>query len=225
MDRQLGVEKKKYEQLLSGVKSGEEAVRKEKQMAIGIGHDEEQLQKKLDDISRLLKKAGEGPKPAKPIPHGEIRQLERTAAGIRKEIESRKATLAKLTSQITDYESKIGSMRKGLMGYIAKQEAGKAEGKASNRTMLRKTARALEAKRKADAILKKAGSDASSLQQELESLLKKAKAYGSASGSKNMKARVNDFRSMLATIRRKQDSLRKEVALLGSTISGFRTKK
>ncbi|MBW2977104.1 hypothetical protein KY347_06705 [Candidatus Woesearchaeota archaeon] len=215
--KQILTEKKKYQDLLAGIKKEKEVLREGKLEAASIEESEKIIKDRLRSLKSFIKKVeGRAKKEevAVKVSERNIGKLNLMAENAKDLIEKEKTLIEALANESKNQAEKIKKLQDAIINKIMAKEKKLSGVKRASKKMK------LLFKKKVGVmnIIEKVNKDRNDLQNELIALVKRAKAFQLSSKSADVGDRIAELEERFRKVDEKKKTFEKELKQLGSVL-------
>jgi len=215
--KQILMERKKYQDVLEGIKKEEEELKKDKVEASSIEESEKLIQDKLNSLKEIIKKVEAKAKTEEEhikVSEGNIQRLSLIAKNARAKIENERGLIEPLVEESKNQTEKIKKLQDIIIKKITSQEnklSGVKKASKQMKALFNKKLGVLN-------IFEKVNKDRNDLQKELIELIKKAKSFQLSSKSADVGNQIVDLEKKFKDVDDKKKLFEKELKQLGSAL-------
>src|SRR3989338_4797706 len=215
--KQILMERKKYQDVLEGIKKEEEELKKDKVEASSIEESEKLIQDKLNSLKEIIKKVEAKAKTEEEhikVSEGNIQRLSLIAKNARAKIENERGLIEPLVEESKNQTEKIKKLQDIIIKKITSQEnklSGVKKASKQMKALFNKKLGVLN-------IFEKVNNDRNDLQKELIELIKKAKSFQLSSKSADVGNQIVDLEKKFKDVDDKKKLFEKELKQLGSAL-------
>ena len=213
--KQVLKERKKYRNILTGIKKEEEELKKDKIEANSIEESEKVIQNRLNSLKEIIKKVEAKAKTEEKhikVSEGNIQRLSLIAEDAKAKIEKERGLIDPLVEESKNQTEKIKKLQDIIIKKITTKEkklSGVKKASKKMKALFKKKLGVLN-------IIEKVNKDRNDLQKELVELIKKAKSFQLSSKSADVGEQITGLEKKFKEVDDKKKFFEKELKQLGS---------
>lgn len=219
VDKQIMGEKRKYQSIVNDVNAERVKLEEERNIALDLETQEQEIREKLDSFTFTLEKLRKNVKLEDNMTHETEKHLanfKKLSDDVKGDIDSKKGLIQKLGDEQKKQETRIISLQKSVMEKVKEKRKHIEEEVAYGTHLSERFDKFFNHKNDIEKALNKIEKDKMELKDEMEGLIKKAKAFDLASKSSNVKSHIKELSGKFKELESKKSRFEKELSHLSS---------